>query len=144
MKPKLFDERTLSVNARVSQIALVLTQLGLYAIILNRVYIQNQVDETVNDLRLLLGLSIFGTMFATLFFGGLLPRIRFRSIAMIYLGFVAFLAVVLTLWLGPPDLSDWQNNILPVLVGPAIMLGAYWLFAWLGNKRIERQISTEE
>ena len=144
MKPKLFDERTLNVNARVSQIALVLTQLGLYAIILNRVYILNQVDETVNDLRILLGLSIFGTLFATLFFGGLLPQIRFRTIVLVYLGFVAFLTTVLTLWLGPPDLSDWQNNILPALLGPAILMGAYWLFAWLGTKRIERQISPEE
>jgi hypothetical protein len=144
MKPKLFDERTLNVNARVSQIALVLTQLGLYGIILYRVYILKQVDETVNDLRILLGLSIFGTLFATLFLGGMLPSIRFRSIALIYLAFVAFLFVVLTLWLGPPDLSDWQNNILPTLVGPAIMLGGYWFFAWLGTKRIEKQISNEE
>jgi len=26
------------------------------------------------------------------------------------------------------------------VVGPAILLGAYWLFAWLGEKRIEKQI----
>jgi len=143
MKKPLFDERTLNVNARVSQIALALTQLGLYGIILYRVYILNQPDDTLNDFRILLGVSIFGTMFATLFFGGILPQVKFRTIVLIYLGFVAFLFIVLTLWLGPPDLSDWQNNILPVVVGPAILLGAYWLFAWLGKHRIERQIEKD-
>jgi hypothetical protein len=143
MKPTLFDERTLNVNARVSQIALVLTQVALYGIILYRIYILNQPDDSLNDLRILLGVSIFGTMFATLFFGGILPQVKFRTIVYIYLGFVVFLFVVLTVWLGPPDLADWQNNILPVLVGPAIMLGAYWLFAWLGKRRIERQIDAD-
>ena len=140
MKSAIFDERTLNVNARVSQVSLMLTQLGLYAIIFYRVYILQQPDETVNDLRILLTVSVFGTMIATLYLGGLLPKLKFKTLVFIYLGFVAFLGTVLTLWLGVPDLSDWQNNILPVLVGPAILIGAYWLFAWLGAKRIEKQI----
>lgn len=143
MKKPLFDERTLNINARVSQIALVLTQLGLYGIILYRIYFLNQPDNSLNDFRILLGISIFGTMFATLFFGGILPQVKFKTIVLIYLGFVGFLMIVLTLWLGLPDLSDWQNNILPVVVGPAVLLGAYWLFAWLGKQRIERQIEKE-
>jgi len=139
-KSALFDERTLNINARVSQFALVFTQLGLYSIILFRVYALHQPDEAVNDLRVLLGLSIFGTMFATLFFGGMLPKIRFRTIVLVYVGFVAVLATILTLWMGLPDLSEWWNNILPVLVGPALMLGGYWFFAWLGTRRLEKQI----
>jgi hypothetical protein len=140
MKSTLFDERTLNVNARVSQFALVLTQLGLLGIILFRTYFLNQPDNLNNDLRILLGLSVFGTMFATLLFGGMLPQIKFKNLVVIYLGFVALLFVILTIWLGLPDLSDWQNNILPVLLGPAILLGAYWFFAWLGAKRIDNQI----
>lgn len=140
MKSTLFDERTLNVNARVSQFALVLTQLGLLGIILFRTYFLDQPDTLNNDLRILLGLSVFGTMFATLLFGGMLPQIKFRNIVILYLGFVALLFIVLTIWLGLPDLSDWQNNILPVLLGPAILLGAYWFFAWLGAKRIDKQI----
>jgi len=140
MKPTLFDERTLNLNARISQVTLVLTQLGLLGIILFRVYYLGQPDDSLNDLRILLGFSIFGTLLATLFFGGMLPKIKARTLVVIYLGFVAFLFIVLSLWLGFPDLSDWQNNVLPVVVGPAILLGAYWLFAWLGEKRIEKQI----
>lgn len=142
-KSALFDERTLNINARVSQFALVFTQLGLYGIILYRAYLLHQPDETINDLRILLGLSIFGTLFATLFFGGMLPKIRLKTIILIYLGFVAILATVLTLWMGPPDLSEWWNNILPVFVGPALMLGSYWFFAWLGARRLEKQIGGE-
>jgi len=140
MKPTLFDERTLNLNARISQVTLVLTQLGLLAIILYRVYYLNQPDNSLNDLRILLGLSIFGTFFATMFFGGMLPRVKFKTIVLIYLGFVSFLFLVLSLWLGLPDLSDWQNNLLPVFLGPAILLCAYWLFGWLGEKRIDKQI----
>jgi hypothetical protein len=70
----------------------------------------------------------------------MLPQIKFKNLVVIYLGFVALLFVILTIWLGLPDLSDWQNNILPVLLGPAILLGAYWFFAWLGAKRIDNQI----
>ncbi|MEJ2758965.1 MAG: hypothetical protein P8046_10840 [Anaerolineales bacterium] len=140
MKSTLFDERTLNVNARVSQFALVLTQLGLLGIILFRTNFLNQPDNLNNDLRILLGLSVFGTMFATLLFGGMLPQIKFKNLVVIYLGFVALLFVILTIWLGLPDLSDWQNYILPVLLGPAILLGAYWFFAWLGAKRIDNQI----
>ena len=120
MKSTLFDERTLNVNARVSQIALVITQMGLLGVILFRTYFLDQPDNLNNDLRILLGLSVFGTMFATLLFGGMLPQVKFRNIVVIYLVFVALLFIVLSLWLGLPDLSDWQNNILPVLLGPAI------------------------
>ena len=140
MKSTLFDERTLNLNARISQVTLVLTQLGLLGIILFRVYYLGQPDESLNDLRILLGISIFGTLFATLFFGGMLPRIKFKTILLIYLGFVGFLIIVLSIWLGLPDLNNWQNNLLPAVIGPAILLGAYWLFAWLGEKRIEKQI----
>ncbi len=140
MKPALFDERTLNLNARVSQVTLVLTQVGLLGIILFRSYYLDQPDSANNDLRILLALSVFGTLFTTLFFGGMLPKIKFRTLALIYLGFVALLAIILTVWLGLPDLSEWQNNLLPVLLGPAILLGAYWFFAWLGAKRIEKQI----
>jgi len=141
MKPKIYDERTLNINARVSQFTLVFTQLGLLGIILFRIYFLKQPDETIIDLRILLGLSIFGTMFVTLYFGGLLPQVKVRTIVIVYIGFVALLFIVLTIWLGPPDLADWQNNILPVLLGPAILLGAYWIIAWFGARRIEKQIS---
>jgi hypothetical protein len=142
-KSALFDERTLNINARISQFTLVLTQLGLLGIILFRVYVLNQPDENINDLRILLGLSVFGTMFATLFYGGMLPKIKFKTIALIYVGFVILLGAVLTISLGLPELSNWQNNILPVLVGPAILLGSYWFFAWLGARRIEKQIGKD-
>jgi hypothetical protein len=142
-KPALFDERTVQVHARISQFTLMLTQLGLLAIILFRVYYLKQPDNANNDLRILLGLSIFGTLFTTLFYGGMLPQIKLKTVVYIYLGFVAFLFTILSLWLGPPDLNDWQNNILPVIIGPAIMLGAYWLFAWLGARRLEKQLGED-
>ena len=31
-----------------------------------------------------------------------------------------------------------------VAVGPAIVVGGYWLVAWLGQKRIERELASDE
>ena len=142
-KSAVFDERTVTINARISQFTLVLSQLGLLGIILFRSNILNQPDDSLIDLRILLGLSVFGTMFATLFFGGMLPKINFRTIVLIYIGFVVLLGTVLTIWLGLPDPSEWWNNILPVVVGPALLLGGYWFFAWLGARRLDKQIGKD-
>ena len=48
--------------------------------------------------------------------------------------------------IGPLDVVDtvenWTTTLLPVLVGPAILVGLYATVAHVGQKRIERQISS--
>jgi hypothetical protein len=65
-----------------------------------------------------------------------------KKLGYIYAGFVIFLSVILSIWFGLPTVDNWQNTILPVLLGPAILVASYWLVvACLGKKRIEREIS---
>jgi len=129
------DERTDVLSGRIATIFLGLTQVALLLAILYRRYVLGQPEQYYMDTRLILMLSVFGYIAARLYFGALLPQIRLRTLLMIYLVFVALLFVVLSLWLGPPTLDNWQNTILPVVLGPAILLGGFWLFAWLGHRR---------
>jgi hypothetical protein len=49
---------------------------------------------------------------------------------------------VLSLVYGLPTLDNWTNTLLPVLLGPAILIGLYAGLAYLGKKRIEHEIRT--
>jgi len=91
-----------------------------------------------SDFRLILGLSVFGYIAVRLYYGAVLPILSFRKLFYIYIGFVGFLFAVLSIWLGLPTLDNWTNTILPVLLGPAILLFLYWLFTYLGKKRMDR------
>jgi hypothetical protein len=131
----IWDERTESLSGKIATIFLGLTQVGILGIILYRRYYLGQPEEAYSDLRAVLAFSVFGYIAARLYFGALIPKFSLKSLALIYAGFVLFLFVVLSLWFGLPTLDNWQNTILPVVVGPAILAGGFWLFSWLGRRR---------
>jgi hypothetical protein len=133
----LRDERTALVTARVSQVTLALTQVTLLGIILYRGYVLNQPDSQLTDLRVLLALSVFGNIIATLFFSGNFPRPNTKVLVLAYVSLVMVLFAILSIWLGLPSLSEWQSTILPILVGPAVLVGLYWLAVKLGEDRLE-------
>jgi hypothetical protein len=130
------DERTALVSARVSQVTLVLTQMALLGIILTRGYLLNQPNSQLTDLRVLLALSVFGNIFATLFFSGNFPQLSLKKMISLYLGLVVALFAILSIWLGLPSFSEWQTTILPVIIGPALLVGLYLLAVKLGENRL--------
>ena len=141
MKERLLpDERMQILTGRIAVICLSLTQLALLGIILYRRYYLGQGEDQYKDINLVLGLSIFSYFAARLYYGAVLPVLSFKKLAYIYLGFVAFLTITLSVWLGLPSLDNWQNTILPVVLGPAILVFIYWLLAHLGKKRMEKEI----
>ena len=140
MKRFHVDERTIGLAGKVAAIWLPLTQLGLLAVVLYRAYVLEQPDSQLNDLRLLLGVSVFGHIGTSLFFGGYFPALKLRTLLVVYLALVVLLFVMLSIWLGLPDLDNWTDTILPVIVGPAILVGLYGGIAFLGQKRVEREI----
>jgi len=131
------DERTDALNGRIAVVFLGLTQVAMLFAILYRRYALGQPEAAYVDFRMILMLSVFGYIAARLYFGGLLPRYRARTLVLIYLGAVAALFVVLSAWMGLPTRDNWQNTILPVVLGPAILVGGFALFAHLGRKRME-------
>ncbi len=137
----LTDERMQIITGRIAVICLSLTQLALLSIILYRRYYLGQNEYQYKDINLVLGLSLFSYFAARLYYGAVLPILSIKKLAYIYLGFVVFLTVVLSIWLGLPTLDNWQNTILPVVLGPAIIVFLYWLMAHLGQKRMEKEIS---
>ncbi|KAA3646630.1 MAG: hypothetical protein DWQ07_10505 [Chloroflexi bacterium] len=141
MNPSIVDERTRLINGRISQIVLSLTQVGLLLVILYRAYVLQQPEANYNDIRIILGLSVFGNIFTLLYFGGwFLPVPNPRRLFLIYLGFTLFLTITLTLIYGFPAISEWPNTVLPAVLGPAIVIVLYYWIARLGHARVEKQI----
>ncbi len=138
--PFVSDERMQVLSGRIAVIFLTLTQVGILSVILRRRYFLGQGNEYYSDIRIVLALSVFGYIAARLYYGAVLPLLSVRKLLTIYLAFVAFLFVTLSVWFGLPTLDNWQNTILPVVLGPAIMLGGYWLMAYLGKKRLEKEV----
>lgn len=135
-----FDERSQQVAGQSAMIMLGLTQTALGVILLIRLYAFDQPDAELRDIQWVLLGSIVGYFALRSFLGGIMPVPTMKQAIMAYVGIVVFLFVVLSLWLGLPDLSDWTNNVLPAILGPAIVVGGYWLIAALGKRRVEREI----
>jgi len=128
------DERSHSINGMIAQVFLGLTQIFLAVIVFYRLYVVGQQDSEINDLRLLLAFSIW------LFFGGILPELSWKPALIAYASLAGLITVVCLLIYGWPDPEDWAITWLPALLGPAILVGLYALVAYLGKRRVEREI----
>ena len=134
------DERSQVVAGQSAMIMLGLTQVALGVVLMVRLYVFDQPDAELRDIQWVLLGSIVGYFALRSFLGGIMPVPTMKQAVLVYLGMTVFLFVVLSLWLGLPDLSDWTNNVLPAILGPAIIVGGYWLIAALGKRRVEREI----
>ena len=140
MKGFRVDERASQVTGRISLVVLALTQMALAVSVLIRAYVLDQPDSEFRDIQIILFLSMGGNIFASLYYGGHYPVLRVKTLVRMYVGTVVSLFIILSIWLGLPDLNEWYNNILPVVLGPALILGLYHWIAKLGEKRMEEDI----
>lgn len=143
-KPSFYDERVAGTAGKIAAIVLPLTQVALLVAVLYRAYVLNQPDSEFTDLRVILGISVFGYIGASLFWGGYFPLARARVLLIVYLALVIGLFAVLSLVYGLPTADNWTNTLLPVLIGPGILVGLYAGLAYWGQKRIEKEISSSE
>lgn len=134
------DERTQQVAGQSAMIMLGLTQVALGVVLLVRLYVRDQPDAELRDIQLVLLGSIAGYFVLRSFLGGIMPVPTLRQALAAYAVMVVGLFIVLSLWLGLPDLSAWTTNVLPVILGPALVVGGYWIVAALGRRRIEGQL----
>ncbi len=135
------DERSRQTATHTAYFFLHITQLLLAGVIFYRLYILGQPDGELRDFQLVLGLSIFGYMGTQLYLGGILPVPNLKGALAAYGVLVALVAGGSLLAFGVPPLSDWSTTWLPAFLGPAILVGLYALLAWLGKRRLERQIT---
>lgn len=71
---------------------------------------------------------------------GILPVLNLKGTLIMYAVLTGLVVGGSLITYGFPPLSDWANTWLPATLGPAILVGLYSLTAWLGKRRIERQI----
>ena len=143
MRSGLWDERTERVAGRSATLALGLTQVALGVILLVRLYVHGQPDAEVRDLQLVFFGSIVVYLALRSFLGGIMPVPTLRQALIAYVALTAGLFVILSLWLGLPSLDEWTTTILPVTLGPAIIVGGYSLVAALGKRYTERGLEED-
>ena len=135
------DERSRQTATHTAYFFLHITQLLLAGVIFYRLYILGQPDGELRDFQIVLAISIFGYMGTQRYLGGVLPVLNLKGALIVYGILVTLVAGISLLSYGFPPLSDWSNTWLPAFLGPAIMVGLYSLLAWLGKRRLERQIT---
>ena len=89
-------------------------------------------------------ISAYGYWLLRLYLNAQNPVFTARQMAAAYVVFVAMIAIPTYFIVGPPDLSVWWRSVLPVLIGPAVILGVMWLAGYLGEKRIQKVMDTVE
>lgn len=135
-----WDERTEQVAGRSAMIVLGLTQTALGVMLLVRLYVFDQPDSELRDVQLVLLGSIVGYFVLRSFLGGIMLVPTLKQAIVAWLSLSGLLFVVLSLWFGLPELQDWSTTILPAVLGPALIVGGYWLIAYLGRRRLENSL----
>jgi hypothetical protein len=137
---RMMDERTEQINGLVSFYVLMLTHLALAVVIVYKAYVLKLPEESYADLSVIMGLSMGGYWALRLYFGGILPVIPFKKLLVIYCVLVAMIWIPTYLLVGWPDPSQWYQVLYP-LIGVAVVLGFYSLVAYLGKRRLEKDLS---
>ncbi len=139
-KKHKIDERVRSSVGQAAAVWLGTTQILLAGVIFFRLYVSGQPDQEIRDFQAVLAVSLFGHMALQLFLGGILPVPTKKGLIVSYLVIAGLITGVCLLVYGVPALGEWRNPWLPALSGPALLVGFYWLLAWLGRWRVERLI----
>jgi phosphoglycerol transferase MdoB-like AlkP superfamily enzyme len=134
------DERTRENSRYAAAIWLGVTQVLLAGVVFYRLYVLGQPDEQIRDFQAVMAISIFGYLALQLFLGGVMPVPTWKGALLSWAILAgAIVAGCLAIY-GWPDPKDWTDTWLPSLLGPALLIGAYALFARLGQWRVERNI----
>ena len=146
--PLNLDERNMTVILRVSGVMYYLTLVALIAILMYRQFVLDQPLEAYQDIANILTVNVLVFIGLILYLGGItVPRMTFRSVIVLYLGFVAlgfaFTMFKYTILLGEPFSPNMFLENLKIVSGICGILVLIWAFiAYIGNWRIEKKISS--
>ena len=127
------DERTQQINGQVSFYTLMLTHIGLGIALVYKAYILDLPGSETRDISIILLLSTYGYWAARIYLQGDQPVLSWKRILTVYALITAAFTAVMFVWHGVPHISEWRTTWLPGLLGPAVIVGAYWLATWLGK-----------
>ena len=144
---KNIDERNRGVILKVCSIMYFITLMALTFVLLYRQFILHQSIEQFTDIANILVFNVIVVIAAVLYLGGItFPRIKPLSVLLIYIAFVSF-GFLFTLFKysilldQPLTLLFAIEKLALILVICALFMFIYVLFAYLGQKKIESDIS---
>lgn len=140
----LQDERSQRLNGWLSNLFLMITQVLLAAAFLYQRYSLGLPPQYSNDVGTILLISFVGYWLFRLYINAVHPVFTFKQILLIYAVVVVVMAVPTYLMNGLPNLGVWWQNVLPLLGGPALVLGAMWLAGYLGERRMQALLAAYE
>ena len=147
-RPFNFDEREANTFRSICTLMYLLTILSLIIIQLYRQFVLNQPQEAWNDIAMLLTVNILVLLGLTLYLTGVINprRIKLRYLLVGYALFVlvGFLFTIFkyAVLLGQDiNLAQIWSYLSTVVIISGILVLALGCLAYLGNRRIDKQIS---
>ncbi len=140
IKKSMIDERIRATAGRAAWVWLGVTQVLVAGVVFYRLLVLGQAEAEIRDIQAVLAISLFGHIALQLYLGGLFPVLTWKGMLAAYLVLFALISGGSILAMGLPAPEEWRNTWLPATVGPALLVGLYSLVAWLGERRVERQI----
>jgi hypothetical protein len=140
MMKQAIDERTELINGKVSAVVLLSTQVALALAIFYKRYIQHLDTSYTGAFSTILIVSMGIYWGFRLYLSGALPVLPLRVYIAKYFAIVAVIVIPSGIIHGWPTAQNWTNTILPAATVPAIVVFLIWLIAFLGKRRIEKQI----
>jgi hypothetical protein len=145
--PFKLDERDLNIFYRICTVMYLLTIYGLMGVQLYRQFVLHQPHQQWDDIAMILVINVFVLIASFLFISGdlNLKKIKLSWIIGGYIGFVllglSFTVFKYTILLGQGiSLSQvWDYLMLVIKISGLLVIGLI-LLAYLGNRRIEKQI----
>lgn len=138
------DERSSLQTGRCAVVFLGITQILLLLLMLRRRYMLGQPSAEIWDIQAVLLISIFGYIGARLYLGGALPALSLKGAAVAYFVLAGLVTAGSLAIHGVPHPSNWASTWLPALLGPAILVGLYSLIAYMGKRRIDGMMGSDD
>ena len=144
--PINLDERNINILLRICTVLYIITLYSLIVIQLYRQFVLHQATSEWQDIANILTFNVLILLGSALYLGGLTPqKVKIRTILFLYLGFV-FIGVSFTIFKYTILLKeqinwgDIRSYFLIVSVICAVLITAWSILAYLGQKRIEKKL----
>jgi hypothetical protein len=135
----ILDERSERINGQISFYILMLTQAALALLIAYKRYMQRLDTSSYESFSAILLISMLSYWAIRLYLSGILPVISLRKLALVYIVLVMVIEIPAFLIAGMPEPGRWYEVLYP-FIGVAVILGFYTLVAYLGKRRLQKEI----